>query len=81
MKFIPRDVRELLKKTIANSAVLHLEDGAKHAKVRNLVTRDWIPVAGSPSDHRTIKNFKTSLRRLLTHGEGFVHAKTGHLPV
>lgn len=81
MNFIPRDIRELLKKTIANSKMLRLEDGTKHAKVRHLVTRDWIPVAGSPSDHRTSKNFEASLRRLVTYGEGFVYAKTGHLPV
>lgn len=80
MQFIPCDTRKLLKKTIANSGVLSLEDGAKHVKVRHLVTGDWIPVAGSPSDHRTMKNFQAALRRLVACGQGFVYAKTGHLP-
>lgn len=81
MKFIPHDTRKLLKNTIANSRNISLEDGSKHAKVRHLVTNDWIPVAGSPSDHRTIKNFDAALRRLVTYGRGVVYAKTGHLPI
>jgi hypothetical protein len=80
MKLMHRDTRKLLQKTIAISGVVRLEDGAKHAKVRHLVTGDWIPVAGSPSDHRSIKNFEAALRRLATYGQGFVYAKTGHLP-
>jgi hypothetical protein len=81
MKFIPCDTRKLLKKTIANSGMISLEDGAKHAKVRHLVTGDWITVAGSPSDHRTMKNFEAALRRLFAYGQGFVYAQTGHLPI
>jgi hypothetical protein len=80
MKFIPHDTRKLLKKTIASSGIISLEDGAKHAKVRHLVTTDWIPVAGTPSDHRTMKNFEAALRRLVAHGQGFVYSKTGHMP-
>jgi hypothetical protein len=81
MKFIPNDTRKLLRKTITSSGIISLEDGAKHAKVRHLVTSDWIPVAGSPSDHRTTKNFEAALHRLVTYGQGFVYAKTGHLPI
>jgi hypothetical protein len=81
MKFIPHDTRKLLEKTIASSEIIRLEDGAKHAKVRHLATGDWIPVAGSPSDHRTMKNFEAALRRLVSYGHGFVYARTGHLPV
>ena len=81
MQFIPCDTRKLLKKTIANSGILCLESGTKHAKVRHLISRDWIPVAGSPSDHRTAKNFEAALRRLVAHGQGLVYAKTGHTPV
>lgn len=80
MNFIPYDTRKILQKTIANSGVIRLENGAKHAKVRNLITGDWIPVAGSPSDHRAMKNFETALRRLAEYGQGLVYAKTGHLP-
>lgn len=80
MKFIPYETRKLLQKTIASTGVIRVEDGAKHAKARNLVTGDWIPVAGSPSDHRALKNFEAALRRLAEYGQGLVYAKTGHLP-
>lgn len=81
MNFIPLDTRKILKKTIAISGLIGLEDGAKHAKVRHIVTGDWIPVAGSPSDHRTMRNFEAALRRLVAYGQGCVYAKTGHLPI
>ena len=81
MQFIPYDTRKLLKKAMANSGRISLEDGSKHAKVRHVVTHDWLPVAGSPSDHRSIKNFEAALRRLVAHGQGLVYAKTGHLPM
>lgn len=80
MQFIPVDTRKFLKREIANSAVLRMEDGKKHSRVRNLISGDWIPVSGSPSDHRTMKNFAASLHRLAVFGQGLVYAKTGHLP-
>lgn len=80
MKSIPPDIRKLLEKLMVNSGVLSLEDGTKHVKVRNGITGDWILVAGSPSDHRTMKNFEAALNRLVVHGRGFVYAKTGNIP-
>jgi len=77
MRNIPLETRKLLKKAIASSGLISLEDGSKHAKVRHVLTGDWIPVSGTPSDHRSTKNFEASLRRLTAYGQGVVAAKKG----
>lgn len=59
---------------------LIVEGGSRHCKVRNIVSRDWIPIPGTPSDWRSLRNFRHALRRLASRGEGFIYAKTGHLP-
>lgn len=78
MKYIDPAMRKILVKH--RDASLQLEDGGKHAKVRNLITKDWIPIAGSSSDRRAVKNFDADLHRLLTFGQGLIFAKTGRYP-
>lgn len=80
MRCIDQSHRSYLRKTLASAPFLMLEDGAKHARVRNSRTNDWIPIAGSSSDRRAAKNFEAALRKLTMLGQGFVFAKTGHLP-
>ena len=81
MNFIPRETYRSLKKAIEISGAICLEHGGKHAKVRHNITKDWIPVAGSPSDHRSTRNFKAALRHLVADGKGIIYAKTGHFPI
>lgn len=78
MRFVNQSFLTVLR--TASSGDLVLEDGAKHARVRSLKSRDWLPIPGSPSDHRAIKNFRSALHRLASDGRGFIFAKTGHLP-
>jgi len=59
---------------------MKLEDGKKHAKLVNQRTGDFIPLAGSSSDHRAAKNAKAAARRLAETGCGFIFAKTGRQP-
>lgn len=59
---------------------LVLRDGSKHPKLVNMMTKDWIPVPGTPSDRRSRQNFRAALRRLAEKGEGVIYAKTGRLP-
>lgn len=61
--------------------IISIEDGSKHLKIRNLLTLDWIPVAGSPSDCRSIKNFEGDLCNLINYGKGLIYAKTGRFPI
>jgi hypothetical protein len=79
MRCIDPAMRKVLA-TYQNYTNLQLEDGGKHVKLRNITTKDWIPVAGSSSDRRAAKNFDASLYRLTTFGQGLIFAKTGHLP-
>lgn len=79
MRYLDPAMRKILS-AYKNYKNLALEDGGKHAKLRNLTSNDWIPIAGSSSDGRAVKNFEAALRRLVMSGQGFVFAKTGHLP-
>ena len=63
------------------SGILILEKGERHTKVRNPSSLDFLPLSGSPSDHRAFNNFAADLRRLVERGEGFIHRKTGRLPL
>ena len=63
-----------------NIGHLEVRDGRKHAKLVNLLTQDWIPIAGTPSDFRSRTNFRVAVRRLAEKGEGVIYAKTGRLP-
>ena len=56
---------------------MNIEDGKIHAKLVNRRTGDFIPLAGSSSDHRSARNAKASARRLAETGCGFISAKTG----
>ena len=78
MKFIHPSFYALVKKFV-DLGVLIIENGSKHAKIRHKVTKDWIAVAGSPSDHRSLKNFKANLKNLVTYGKGTIYQKTGRL--
>lgn len=77
---INKNVREVLIKYI-NLGLVSVENGSKHVKVRNLLTLDWIPVAGSPSDYRAKRKFQNDLKNLVENGRGLIYAKTGHLPI
>lgn len=79
MRHIHRDIRDMITPHL-RTGVLILEDGARHAKIRNPRTQDFLPLAGSPSDHRGARNFQAALRRLIDCGEGLIFTKTGHLP-
>ena len=59
---------------------MKLEDGKRHARLVNQHTGDFVPRAGSPSDHRAARNAKAAARRLAETGCGLIFAKTGHLP-
>lgn len=79
MRHIHRETREMITPYL-RTGVLILEDGTRHAKVRNPRTQDFLPLAGTPSDHRCARNFQAALRRLIDCGEGLIFHKTGHLP-
>lgn len=79
MRHIDRDIREMITPYL-RTGVLILEDGARHAKVRNPRTQDFLPLSGTPSDHRCARNFQAALRSLIDSGEGLIFCKTGHLP-
>lgn len=40
---------------------LVVEQGKKHVKVRHPGTQDFVPIAGSPSDYRSLKNFASDV--------------------
>jgi hypothetical protein len=79
MRYIHREIRDMIAPYL-RTGVLILEDGAHHAKVRNPRTQDFLPLAGTPSDHRAARNFQAALRRLVDYGEGLIFCKTGHFP-
>jgi hypothetical protein len=81
IKMIDQSMRKVLGKYLSKMKFLVLEAGAKHARIRNLQSGDWLPVSGSSGDHRSAKNFEASLSRLAFSGQGFIFSKTGHLPV
>lgn len=56
---------------------MDLEKGKKHARLVNRRTGDFMPLAGSSSDHRAARNAKAAARRLSETGRGFIFAKTG----
>jgi hypothetical protein len=78
MKRIDAKLRPLLNRYMNSDLVL--EAGTRHLKIRNRISGDFLPVAGSASDHRAVKNFEADLRRLVACGQGLIFAKTGHLP-
>lgn len=80
MRMIDVQMQKVISKYLSERPFLVLESGAKHTKIRNLQSNDWLPVSGSSSDHRAVKNFESSLRCLASSGRGFVFSKTGHLP-
>ena len=79
MRYIDHDIRAMITPYL-RTGVLILEDGARHAKIGNPRTQDFLPLAGTPSDHRCARNFQAALRRLIECGEGLIFHKTGHLP-
>lgn len=60
----------------ANRSWMKLEDGRRHARLVNLRTGDFIPLAGSSSDHRAPKNTKAAARRLAETGCGLIFARS-----
>lgn len=58
-----------------------IEQGAKHARLVNIETGDFIPLAGSASDYRSARNAKAAARRLAMTGCGLIFARTGKKPV
>lgn len=79
MRHIDHGIRVMIT-PYPRTRVLILENGARHAKVRNPHTQDFLPITGTPSDHRFVRNFQAALRRLIECGEGLIFHKTGHLP-
>jgi len=79
MRHISREVEKVLSK-FTHYPCLTVEDGSKHAKVRNVFSRDWLPLPGSTSDRRGIHNLESCLKRLAITGKGFIYAKTGRSP-
>lgn len=56
---------------------LVIERGKKHVKVRHPETQDFVPVAGSPSDYRSLRNFASDIRRLAATGHGNISRRKG----
>lgn len=81
MKHIDSALLKILRPLLRSHPDLAIETGTKHSKLRNIQSGDWLPLAGSPSDHRAIKNFKAALNRLIESGQGFIYAKNGNLPM
>lgn len=81
MRMIDKQMQKVISKYLPGVPFLVLEEGVKHTRIRNLRSNDWLPVSGSSSDHRAVKNFESSLRCLANSGQGFIFSKTGHLPV
>lgn len=79
MRFIDSEINKMIHKYMA-SGLLVFEDGGRHAKLRSKRSRDFIPLPGTPSDRRALKNCERSVRRLAQSGEGFIFSKTGRLP-
>lgn len=79
MPTIDSKMRKILDK-FSDLPFLVTEQGGKHARVRNTQSNDWLPVSGSSSDWRAVRNFEAGLRRLVSTGQGFIYSKTGHLP-
>lgn len=78
-----RNVHHEIQMLIApylRTGILVLVDGTRHAKIRNTQSQDFLALAGTPSDHRAVRNFRLDLRRLIKNGEGFIFRKTGHMP-
>jgi hypothetical protein len=78
-----RNVHHEIQKLIApylRTGILVLEDGTRHAKIRNIRSLDFLALAGTPSDYRAVRNFRSGLRHLVEDGKGFIFRKTGHLP-
>jgi hypothetical protein len=76
---IHHEIQKLLTPHL-HAGILVIEDGSRHAKIRNTRSQDFLALAGTPSDHRAVRNFRSDLRRLIENGEGFIFRKTGHLP-
>ncbi|MDQ7014807.1 MAG: hypothetical protein Q9N68_00320 [Gammaproteobacteria bacterium] len=70
----------LLKAKGFSPTCVVLESGKKHPKVRNTESGDWIPMPKTPSDYRSMDNFKASLSRLVNSGQGVIFARKGCLP-
>lgn len=79
MRHIHHEIQNLIAPYL-RTGILALEDGVRHSKVRNIRSQDFLALSGSPSDHRSVRNFRSDLRRLIQNGEGFIFRKTGHLP-
>lgn len=63
---------------------LHLSHrpGCKHGwRVENPHSGDFLPISGSPSDFRSLNNFRAALRRLALTGAGLIASRTGRQPV
>jgi len=76
-----KEICKIIRAMCRDAHSFKIERGKKHSKIRNLVTLDWIPIPSTPSDYRSLRNFKACLERLMRTGEGFVFQKTGRLPV
>ena len=79
MRHVHHEIQKLIAPYLC-TGVLVLEDGTRHAKIRNAHSQDFLALAGTPSDHRAVRNFRSDLRRLIKNGEGFIFRKTGHMP-
>jgi hypothetical protein len=79
MRNIHNEIQKLIQPYL-RTGILVLEDGTRHAKIRNARSQDFLALAGTPSDHRSSRNFRSDLHRLIENGEGFIFRKTGHLP-
>jgi hypothetical protein len=69
------DIRKLVRDLLRQTPSLYLEPGARHVKVRNRHTHDFVPVPFSPSDQRAVVNLRAQLRRLAATGWGLMHAR------
>lgn len=69
------DIRALVSQALKQYPWLMWERGGRHGRLRSDRTRDFIPVPGSPSDVRAVKNLRAQLRRLAERGEGLIAGK------
>ena len=80
MRYIDAEVRRAIR-DVLNLPFMRLEDGTKHARLINLRTGDFLPLAGSASDFRAGRNAKAAVRRLVELGQGLIFSRTGRFPV
>ncbi len=71
---IPPDFRRVIQHALAAYPALAIADGSRHARIVHR-EGDFVPVPGSPGDHRALAGFRAQLRRLGERGTGLVAAR------